>query len=141
MQVSRVQHIFWHLCTSIVAPSFWGILKFFLTYLNLTDPWPPNLKGAPTHDPLSKIRPLTASIRMILKPPKTKWPLLYTNAHFFRFAREPNFYFFLANTIILPSFSVSANIIFSQFSSLFQIEIFVFNVASIKHCFCCHFVP
>ncbi len=79
MQVPRVQPIFWHMCTSqtctsIVVPSFWGILKFFLTYLNLTDTWPPNLKGAPIHDPLSKIRPLTASIRMILKSPKTKWP-------------------------------------------------------------------
>ena len=78
MQVSRVQHIFWHMCTSqtctsIVVPSFWGILKFFLTYLILTDPWLPSPnRGLRSLTPLpsEKIWPRTASTEMNSKPTK-----------------------------------------------------------------------
>ncbi len=145
MQVPRVQPIFWHMCTSqtctsIVVPSFWGILKFFLTYLILTDPWLPSPnRGLRSLTPLpsQKIWPRTASTEMNSKNPKTKWPLLYTNAHIYVLGENPIFISFDQTQLFRPLFRFQQILSFLNFLLFFGSK-FSF---SIKHCFCCQFVP
>jgi hypothetical protein len=74
------------------------------------------------------------------KPPKRN-DRYCTPMPIFSVLREnPIFISFEQTQLFRPLFRFQQILSFLNFL-LFRIEIFVFNVASIKHCFCCHFVP